>query len=172
MHFFREEPTIELTAGLAVDISSSGSYGTTLSPGTIPAGMGATVETFCTRCHASSVYVDPKNQGFSDSEAAGSIFEYHGDAQNQHSAGGGNELGCLGCHAGIRNEGAITDNGALRGNIHGTSFTWGSDSFANGTATDYFLLGGWLSGWQTDATKGYCRGGNCNHKNSSKNYTR
>jgi hypothetical protein len=146
---------------------------TTTNSSNLPDGMGLTVEAFCTSCHKPSVYVDPKNNGFSDSGEAGSIFEYHGDSQSQHGAGGGNELGCIGCHAGIVDFGALSEwNGATRGNIHGGNFTWGSSSFASGTATEHFILGGWMSGWQTSGATGYCRGGDCNHKNSSKNYTR
>ncbi len=88
------------------------------------------------------------------------------------TAAGGNELGCMGCHAGIVDFGPpAADNGALRGNLHGDSFIWGTGSFANGGTTEHFILGGWISGWNTDATNGYCRGGDCNHTNSSKNYT-
>jgi hypothetical protein len=138
----------------------------------IPAGMGATVETFCSRCHDAAVYVTSN-----DSEAAGSVFEFHGASQSQHSASGGNELGCMGCHAGIVNFGTIGDNGSLRGNIHGTAFTWPNDSpgSAPNTATDLFMLGGWLNGWFDDTanTQGQCWGGACNHsKAGGKTYTK
>ncbi len=144
----------------------------TMETTTLPAGMGLTVETFCTTCHKASVYV---------SASAGSIFEYHGTGQNQHGADGGNELGCMGCHGGIRDEGGLNtggknpepvSNGAARGNIHGGSFTWPSQSFASGTLTQCFMLGGWMSGWLTVGSTGECRGGECSHSNSSKSYTR
>jgi hypothetical protein len=146
-------------------------------PGTLPAGMGASVETFCSMCHKASVYVTA-----GDSEAAGSIYEYHGASQNQHSAAGGNDLGCMGCHAGIVDFGPpAPDNGALPGNIHGGSFTWPAGTFSSGTPTEYFMLGGWIGGWATGVDRrgnpeGYCSGGDCNHTGTStkngQSYTR
>jgi predicted CXXCH cytochrome family protein len=135
--------------------------------GDLPAGMGVTVEAFCIRCHKSGEYVDG---------GSNSIFEWHGDNQNQHQGSASNELGCMGCHGGIVNmwhdKGSPLPNGHARGNIHGGNFTWTADSFADGTATEHFMVGGWNSGWQIVGTDGYCRGGDCNHGNSSKDYTR
>lgn len=136
--------------------------------GDLPTGMGGSVEAFCLRCHKTSEYVGG---------GSNSIFEFHGANQNQHQAGPSNELGCMGCHGGIVNmwhtkQGVALPNGFGRGNIHGGSFTWTSDSFASGTATEHFMVGGWNSGWQIVGSTGYCRGGDCNHSNSSKSYTR
>lgn len=135
--------------------------------GDLPAGMGVSVEAFCIRCHKSSEYV---------SGGSNSIFEFHGANQNQHRGSASNELGCMGCHGGIVNmwhdKGTPLPNGHARGNIHGGNFTWGADSFADGTATEHFMVGGWNSGWQIVGSTGYCRGGDCNHGNSSKDYTR
>lgn len=83
----------------------------------------------------------------------------------------------MGCHGGPADFGGLTDsNGAAPGNIHGGDFTWPSSSFASGTQTEYFALGGWLGGWQTGTSQGspagFCRGGDCNHAKSSKNYSR
>ncbi|UCG49365.1 MAG: hypothetical protein JSU94_06190 [Phycisphaerales bacterium] len=139
----------------------------------LPPGMGAAVETFCSTCHQASVYVD--------NTVTGSVFEYHGAAQNQHGAAGGNELGCMGCHAGITNlgdapkgGGAYYPNGAARGNIHGGDFDWSTTtSFAVGP-TDIFMLGGWIGGWQINGSSGECSGGQCNHGGTSragKSYT-
>jgi hypothetical protein len=143
----------------------------TVNYANLPSGMGLTVETFCSICHKASVYVTT-----SDPEGVGSIFEHHGASQNQHQAAGGNELGCMGCHGGIVDFGALgVSNGEARGNIHGNSFTWPTGSFSEGGATEYFLLGGWLSGWEMSTptpTTGYCRGGDCAHRNSSQDYTR
>ncbi len=151
---------------------------TTTDPSNLPAGMGATVEAFCTTCHKASVYVSS-----SDPESVGSIFEYHGAGQNQHRAAGGNDLGCMGCHGGIVNFGdqpknpppTYWPNGAARGNIHGGSFDWSTTtSFASGP-TDYFMLGGWIGGWQISGSSGECSGGDCNHGGTSKagqDYTR
>jgi hypothetical protein len=166
-----DDPNYQVMLRDPIDINT---METTLVDTDLPAGMGLTVEAFCTRCHKATVYVDPKANGFSNSGEAGSIFEYHGDSQSQHgAANNNNELGCIGCHAGIVDFGALAQsNGTARGNIHGGNFTWGSSSFASGTATEHFILGGWMSGWQTSGATGYCRGGDCNHKNSSKNYTR
>ncbi|MHC5111279.1 MAG: cytochrome c3 family protein [Planctomycetota bacterium] len=151
-----------------IDLDGVEAAGAAADIGLIPANARFETETFCTLCHAAAVYVSS-----SDSEGVGSIFEYHGQSQSQHSASGGNELGCMGCHAGIVDFSAgLSDNGAMRQNLHGDSFTWPGDAFSAGVATEYFMLGGWLSGWETDATTGYCRGGDCNHRNSSKNYTR
>ncbi len=142
----------------------------------LPAGMGSTVDTFCTLCHKASVYVSA-----SDSGAVGSIFELHGASQQQHGSSGQNELGCLGCHAGIVNLGRIPDNGTARGNIHGGSFTWPSGTFSSGTTTEHFMLGGWINGWDSGLNskgdpEGWCSGGDCSHfGSSSKNgqkYTR
>ena len=73
---------------------------------------------------------------------------------------------------GIVDFSGLSDNGALRGNLHGDTFVWPTGSFSSGGTTEHFMLGGWLSGWEVISTTGYCRGGECNHKNSSKNYTR
>jgi hypothetical protein len=150
---------------------------TTTVPSNLPAGMGATVETFCTSCHKASVYVSSN-----DPESVGSIFEYHGAGQNQHRAAGGNELGCMGCHGGIVNfgdqpqgGGPYYDNAAARGNIHGGNFDWSTTtSFATGP-TEHFMLGGWIGGWQISGASGECSGGDCNHggtKKAGQDYTR
>ena len=144
----------------------------TADPANLPSGMGATVETFCTRCHKSTVYVSS-----TDSEGAGSIFEFHGQSQQQHSAAGGNELGCMGCHAGVINYSKIsTNNGAAWGNIHGRNFIWPADTPSDGTATEYFMMGGWMGGWIISGSIGECNGGECNHAGSStrfaQDYTR
>ena len=134
----------------------------------LPSGMGATVEAFCTLCHKSSIYVDGN---------LGSVFEYHGSDMSQHSASGNNQLGCMGCHAGINNfwldnkGNLIGDNGSARGNIHGRNFSWPAQSFASGSASERFQVGGWLSGWGLSGSTGYCRAGTCAHANQSKTYT-
>jgi hypothetical protein len=137
----------------------------------LPAGMGATVDTFCLRCHKSTIYVDGTN---------GSVFEYHGADQSQHGSAGGNELGCLGCHAGTAE---LTDetywNGAARGNIHGASFTWPAEAWTPNEPTVTFLLGGWLDGYKEQGSwsnkDGYwkpaCGGGQCNHSGGTKYWT-
>ncbi|UCH95301.1 MAG: cytochrome c3 family protein [Candidatus Aminicenantes bacterium] len=139
-----------------------------VNKGDLPTGMGVSVEAFCIRCHKSTEYVGG---------GSFSIFEFHGDNQNQHRGGNSNELGCMGCHGGIVNmwhtkQGVALPNGHARGNIHGGNFTWTADSFADGTDTEHFMVGGWNSGWQIIGATGYCRGGDCNHDNSSKDYTR
>ncbi|MHC4083635.1 MAG: hypothetical protein ACYSU3_00690 [Planctomycetota bacterium] len=139
---------------------------TTTAKKDLPSGMGSTVDAFCRRCHKASVY-----ESSSDPESVGSIFEYHGLGQNGHGGDTGNELGCMGCHAGIVDFSAGVGNGSLSGNIHGGSFTWPAGSFSSGVATEYFMLGGWMSGWEISGN-GFCRGGDCQHRNSSKDYTR
>jgi predicted CXXCH cytochrome family protein len=140
-----------------------------IEAGSISLATGTAVRNFCVICHKSTVYVTA-----SAPEAAGSRFEYHPGGMSQHSAtgSGSNELGCLGCHAGIVNEGGITDNGSSRGNIHGGNFTWPADSSSSGVSSINFMLGGWLSGWNYNASTGYCWGGNCAHGKNSKPYTR
>ena len=135
----------------------------------LPSSLGGEIEALCILCHSSSVYV---------SGATGSVFEFHGTDQSQHGAAGGNDLGCLGCHGGIKNlwvnknNGApLGDNGSARGNIHGFNFTWGSDSFADGTVAQRFLVGGWLNGWQLTSGTGTCGGGSCSHLQNPKSYT-
>jgi hypothetical protein len=161
----------------AVDFDAMEAAGAAGDPGLLPVGMGVTVESFCTVCHKTSVYVSA-----TDSEAAGSIFERHGQSQQQHSAAGGNELGCMGCHGGIIDFGPPgPDNGALRGNLHGDTFVWPTGAFSAGSTVEHFMLGGWLGGWETGTSRqgdpiGLCSGGDCNHTGtSSKNgqsYTR
>jgi predicted CXXCH cytochrome family protein len=127
---------------------------------------GTSVEAFCTLCHKSSVYVTA-----SDPEAVGSRFEYHGAGQNQHRAGGGNELGCMGCHGGTVNWGLLPGgNGSAPGNTHGSSYVWSSESKSPGSTPLSFMLGGWLSGW---LDTGKCWGGDCNHNSKNgQSYTR
>lgn len=129
----------------------------------LPSGMGLTVEAFCTRCHKASEYV----VGDSNSK-----FEYHGANQNQHRAAGGNDLGCLGCHGGVVNLGGNV-NGSARGNIHGGNHNWAADSWADGASSQFFMVGGWNSGWDfnTSAGKNGCGGGTCNHPGSTKRDT-
>jgi hypothetical protein len=128
--------------------------------GDLAAGTGAAVETFCTECHKTTVYVSS-----SDPESAGSIFEFHGAGQMQHGASMGNELGCMGCHGGIVDFSGLTGNGFARGNIHGGIYTWESDSWASGSSTEHFIVGGWNSGWAANTSTGNngCGGGDCNH---------
>ncbi len=139
----------------------------------LPAGMGATVDALCITCHKSTVYVD---NGSGNSVDIGSIFEYHGAAQSQHGSGGGNELGCMGCHGGtveLHNE--TYSNGAARGNIHGTSFTWPAGSMS-AEPTITFLLGGWIDGYKAEGQwsnkdgwwNAACGGGQCNHSGGTK----
>jgi hypothetical protein len=136
----------------------------------LPGGMGADVEGFCTTCHKASVYVSA-----GDPESVGSVFEFHGQGQRQHAAAGGNDLGCLGCHAGIVplfGMAPISDNGSAPGNIHGGSFTWPPGNFAAGTDTERFILGGFIGGWaETSPGVGKCSGGECGHV-AGRTYTR
>ncbi|NQT14783.1 MAG: hypothetical protein HQ582_18660 [Planctomycetes bacterium] len=133
----------------------------------LPSGMGATVETFCLRCHKASVYRD-----HADPEDVGSIYMYHGGGQSGHAAADGNELGCMGCHGGVVDLSGLTGgNASTRLNIHGGSYTW-TEEFASGSPADYFCHGGWYSGWEIVGSTGYCRGGDCKHGNSSQNYPR
>jgi len=127
-----------------------------MEAGTLSAALGSAVQTFCGRCHKSSVYVNG---------SAGSRFESH--RVNKHSSTSNNPLGCMGCHAGtVDLSGLSTTNGATRGNIHGGSYTWTSNSPTNGTVTDHFILGGYISGW----TAGVCYAGTCSHTGSPKTY--
>lgn len=134
----------------------------------LPAGMGVTVDNFCTLCHKASVYISTGN-----SDILGSVFEFHGASQQQHSSAGGNELGCLGCHGGIVDFGPpAPDNGSARGNIHGGNFVWPSGTFSSGVSTETFMVGGWNGGWDFGTNKqgnpeGYCSGGDCNHTGSA-----
>ncbi len=132
----------------------------------LPNGMGASVESFCSRCHSSSVYVTEQNP-----QQAGSLFDEHGQGKKDHSAANGNELGCMACHGGITNLSGISDNGALPGNLHGSSFTWpnGSGGTSAGTSTEFFLLGGYVNGWDINANRDQasCWGGGCHHNSGS-----
>jgi predicted CXXCH cytochrome family protein len=149
----------------AIDLNGMEAAGDAGDPELLPAGLGVAVENFCTLCHKASVYV---NDG--DPELAGSIFEYHGGGVTQHRAQNSanpNTMGCMGCHAGIVNFNGGTPpggNGAARGNIHGGTFTWPPGTFSSDLDTDYFMLGGWISGWMASASVGECGGGACAHK--------
>ena len=133
------------------------------APGSIPATVGADVNTFCSLCHKAAVYLDSSNP-----ESVGSIFEHHGASQGQHRD---NEMGCMGCHAGIVTFNAglpASGNGAARGNIHGGNYTWpAGETFSGGVTTQHFMVGGWISGWYTYVDRGNpmggCGGGDCNH---------
>jgi predicted CXXCH cytochrome family protein len=162
----------------SIDLNGLEAAGAASDIGLIPVSVRTAVETFCTRCHKASVYVSS-----TDSQAAGSIFEYHGASQNQHRAAGGNEMGCIGCHGGIvQFDGGLptNGNGAARGNLHGGNFVWGPGTFSAGVTTQHFMVGGWISGWYTFVDKGNpmggCGGGDCNHTGRSnaegKSYTR
>ncbi len=132
---------------------------------------GADVETFCSLCHKATVYVTEK-----DPETVGSNFERHGDGKNDHRAAGGNQLGCMACHAAPVDLGELgVSNGAGRGMIHGGNFTWPDVSpTVNGAVTEFFLLGGPLRGWETyeknvPADRGRCWAQTCH---GSENYNR
>ena len=134
-----------------------------MAAGTLTSGLP--VEAFCTLCHKSTTYVTPPRRS-----VAGSRYEYHGTNQGQHSADGGNELGCMGCHGGTVNWGGLAGgNGSAPGNTHGSSYVWGAGSKSPGSVPLTFMLGGWLGGW---TNTGNCWGGNCNHTNSGQSYTR
>jgi hypothetical protein len=155
--------------GMLLGVIDFNSMESTTDSADLPSGMGATVEAFCTTCHKASVYVSSN-----DPESVGSIFEYHGSAQNQHGAAGGNELGCMGCHGGIVDFSTLSDgNGSARGNIHGGNLTWPASSWADGSSTEHFILGGWNSGWKINTSAGNngCGGGDCNHTGSVKRHT-
>lgn len=146
----------------------------TMETGTQSTTIGQQVEDFCTLCHKATVYV---NGG--DPELLGSIFESHPSGVGNHGASAGNELGCMGCHAGIVDLcGGMPPggNGAARGNIHGGSFVWPTGTFSTGAASQYFMVGGYLSGWMITGAIGECGGGSCGHrggiKKSGKTYDR
>jgi predicted CXXCH cytochrome family protein len=129
----------------------------------IPASVGSAVETFCTLCHKYAVYIDARAP-----ENVGSVFESHGGAVSNHTAAGQNEMGCMGCHGGIKElSGGVpaAGNGSSRGNIHGGSFSWPQE------AAETFMVGGFLSDWFVDLDnkqnpQGNCNGGDCNHSGS------
>ena len=104
----------------------------------VPASAGPDTEAFCTLCHKASVYITGTSP-----EVLGSAFAFHPGGQGQHGEQGGSELGCMGCHAGIVNFGAVpADNGSVRGNTHGRDWVWPADSFSTGVTTEFFMLGG------------------------------
>ena len=74
-------------------------------------------------------------------------------------------MGCMGCHGGVRDASGIGGNGSAIGNIHGGGYSWGSGSWASGSSTEFFMVGGWNSGWKlnTSSGKNGCGGGTCNH---------
>ena len=130
-----------------------------LATGTLTTTLGDQIEVYCTECHKYDEY------GTTGTAGGNSKFEYHGSNQNQHGSGGGNDMGCMGCHGGIRDESGISGNGSAAGNIHGGGYSWGSNSWSIGSATQFFMVGGWNSGWElnTSAGKSGCGGGTCNH---------
>ena len=72
----------------------------------------------------------------------------------------------MGCHGGPYNQGGSTvpsGNGAEPGIIHGGSYTW-TEGYASGNDADFFVLGGYISGfYSTGSASGDCGGGNCSH---------
>lgn len=70
----------------------------------------------------------------------------------------------MGCHAGPYDQGGLTgSNGAEPGLIHGGSYTW-TEGFASGNDSDFFVLGGYISGYySTGSPAGQCGGGTCSH---------
>jgi hypothetical protein len=119
--------------------------------------MGYPIQSFCGTCHQLNVYfVQSKPEDF------GSGFTDHAGGQGNHGLDN-NILSCMGCHGAPYNHGGLTDNGAAPGMIHGGSFTW-SEGFANGFDADYFVVGGYISGYySTGAASGECGGGTCSH---------
>jgi hypothetical protein len=134
---------------------------------------GIAVESFCTRCHKSGVYLTSGSP-----RDVGSRFGAHGDGRNQHTAGlsgARNRLGCMGCHAGTADlSGLASSNGAQPGRIHGGSFTWPAGSRAAGTNTQYFVAGGYVRGWRLveNAVKGACSAGTTSCHSGEKDYER
>jgi hypothetical protein len=138
----------------------------------VPLAEGAAIETFCTRCHKTSIY---RGAG------AGSKMEKHPGDQGQHGNAGGNTMGCMGCHAGPVNLGEEPkgggprhDNGATPGGIHGSNFDWSTTTSFATTPTDSFMFGGFIGGWHVNGADGECTGGDCNHSSDSRasqNYT-
>jgi hypothetical protein len=128
--------------------------------------MGYPIRTLCFTCHDQAVYLDTKTP-----ENIGSGFSEHGGAISNHRLDN-NVLSCMGCHAGPYNQGGSTvpsGNGAAPGIIHGGSYTW-SEGYASGNDADFFVLGGYISGFYTTGTaSGDCGGGNCSHP-SGKSY--
>jgi len=131
----------------------------TMEAGSSTTTIGTTVEDFCTLCHKPAEYASGGSAG------GNSKFEFHPSNTGNHGAGSGNELGCMGCHGGISDEGGISANGSARGNIHGGSYQWPSDSWAIGEQSQFFMVGGYISGWKynTSAGKSGCGGGTCSH---------
>ncbi|MEN8154041.1 MAG: cytochrome c3 family protein [Acidobacteriota bacterium] len=136
----------------AIDLDS-------MESGVLSTALGDSVETFCTLCHKYDEY------GTTGTAGGNSKFEFHGTNQNQHGSGGGNDLGCMGCHGGVYDEGGISGNGSARGNIHGGNYSWGSSSWANGSSSQFFMVGGFISGWKLNSSAGKsgCGGGTCAH---------
>lgn len=105
----------------------------------------------CRRCHRQSVY---------EGSGLGSGFSGHG--YEDHTSD--NALSCRGCHAGLADRSGLNGENGAPGSLHGGSFTWPATSRAQGP-TQYFLYGGWLSGWEVDPNEGRktCYGGDCHH---------
>jgi hypothetical protein len=114
------------------------------------------IESFCTRCHSSGSYV---------SGNAGTPFADH--SKGQHS---GNIYSCRGCHAGQVDD--DKDSGSNNAGVypqlmvHGSNWSWDSNSQTPGVAQDAFLFGGWLGG--ISYSPNACYGGNCSHTSSPK----
>ncbi|MEN8222215.1 MAG: cytochrome c3 family protein [Acidobacteriota bacterium] len=130
----------------------------TMEAGGATSTIGASVESYCTLCHKFDEY------GSGGTAGTTSKFEYHPSITSNHGAGSGNELGCLGCHGGIVNDTSVS-NGSARGNIHGGNYTWLSGTWSVGSQSKFFMVGGYISGWElnTSAGKNGCGGGNCSH---------
>jgi hypothetical protein len=132
--------------------------------GNYPSTLVTEVKDFCVQCHNPTVYA-------AGNDVDGSAFPNHAPGQNAHL--NSNDLGCMGCHAGIVDEDKLTgiDNGAARGNIHGGSYVWAAGTKSPGIAADTFVVGGWMMGWLPVGGEVDCWGGECNHDKSPKSYT-
>lgn len=118
----------------------------------------AGIEAFCGACHNAGSYLTGNS---------GTNFADH--TRGQHPA---NAYACRGCHAGQIDEDKDTgsDNGSAypQPRIHGTNWTWPSDSRTPNIPQDSFLFGGWLGG--VNVASPTCYAGNCSHTTSSKSW--
>ena len=121
--------------------------------------LSGQVGDFCVICHSSYTYVTGAPEGTG-------LVAHPSDTGNHLSA---NDFSCMGCHAGVVDEGGLgTGNGAARGNIHGNSYIWSADSDSVGSATQEFIVGGWMNQWARTGVDARC--GGCQH-GSGRDYT-
>ena len=122
--------------------------------------VGTAQRNFCVWCHKYSVYYGEPTAytGFKTGGARGHV------SSNAHY-GDVNYGGCRQCHAGLEKKTALAwDNNSGKGKIHGARFQWPAASPNTPNVwTNYFLMGGYTTGWKVVTGTKTCYYSACSH---------